>query len=383
MNKKERNNVLNDMSRCCGCGLCEINCPVKAISMQYGKDGFIYPVIDQSKCINCSLCEKKCSIIKASVQRPLLALAGVNKSDRQRRLSASGGIFAALAANVLERGGAVFGAAVVEKENGIQIKHICIEEPDLLYKLQGSKYVQSNIRDCFGLVKKHLEDNRYVLFSGTPCQVAAIKSYLKKPYPNLLMVDLICHGVPSEIFLQEELKTITTKNHGKAIDINFRSSGYLKGHVTLETSKGIEQIPFDLDGTYLRMFLECNILRDSCHQCPFASRKRCGDITIGDFWGFEKEFDIKELEERYQIKLDEGISLMLANSQTGVNALQNISEKIWEYVVPIEMAVKHNPQLQMPTPKGKSCKIIQILWKIFGWNGIVWFNSLKTYFRKK
>lgn len=230
-----RNTVLKEMDKCSGCGLCETVCPAQAIKMEYDKSGFIYPVIQKEKCIDCGLCERKCVVKTVSVEYPRTCYAGVHLDEKIRAKSSSGGMFAALAEYTLEQGGVVFGAAVVPKGKIVTVKHIMIKNKEELKKLQGSKYVQSDIRECYTNVKQQLAEGKKVLFSGTPCQVAAMKNYLGKEYDDLLLVDLVCHGTPSILHWEKSIEEKLQKGE-KVSAVSFRGKeGYMQGEIEFKT----------------------------------------------------------------------------------------------------------------------------------------------------
>ena len=187
---------IKDKSKCCGCSGCMNICPKNAIIMKEDKNGFKYPIVDKEKCINCGLCEKVCPILnnKKEQQKEIKAYACYNKNIEERLKSSSGGIFILLAKEILKRNGIVFGAAFDENFN---VKHISIDNEKDIEKLMGSKYVQSNMGKVYKEVKEFLENGKYILFSGTPCQIEGLKKFLKKDYDKLYTQDIICHGVPS------------------------------------------------------------------------------------------------------------------------------------------------------------------------------------------
>lgn len=192
---------------CCGCSACATCCPKHCISMEQDKKGFVYPHVDENTCINCGLCEKVCPMLNPrKADTPVHEYAVQNKDEKVRSNSSSGGVFASLASSVIDSGGIVFGAAFDEDWN---VHHTGVESEDMLFLLQGSKYTQSRIDDAYAKAEACLKAGRTVLFSGTPCQIAGLKGYLRKVYENLLTVDVVCHGAPSPKVWEEYLKTIT------------------------------------------------------------------------------------------------------------------------------------------------------------------------------
>lgn len=380
-----RNTVLKEMDKCSGCGLCETVCPAQAIKMEYDKSGFIYPVIQKEKCIDCGLCERKCVVKTVSVEYPRTCYAGVHLDEKIRAKSSSGGMFAALAEYTLEQGGVVFGAAVVPKGKIVTVKHIMIKNKEELKKLQGSKYVQSDIRECYTNVKQQLAEGKKVLFSGTPCQVAAMKNYLGKEYDDLLLVDLICHGTPSTLHWEKSLEEKIQKDE-KVSAVSFRGKeGYMQGEIEFKTEADRirkENYSFRND-SYYSMFLNADSYREGCYQCQYARPERVGDITIGDFWGFEKAYDRAQIEKDAKISLEEGNSLIAVNTEKGLSICNKLNgEKMWLYVADYEEAVKYNPQLSQSSKKGKNRTTFLTLYKVGGWELVSIYGSIKIKLRK-
>lgn len=373
------------MDKCSGCGLCETVCPAQAIKMEYDKSGFIYPVIQKEKCIDCGLCERKCVVKTVSVEYPRTCYAGVHLDEKIRAKSSSGGMFAALAEYTLEQGGVVFGAAVVPKGKIVTVKHIMIKNKEELKKLQGSKYVQSDIRECYTNVKQQLAEGKKVLFSGTPCQVAAMKNYLGKEYDDLLLVDLVCHGTPSILHWEKSIEE-KLQNDEKVSAVSFRGKeGYMQGEIEFKTEADRirkENYSFRND-SYYSMFLNADSYREGCYQCQYARPERDGDITIGDFWGFEKAYDRAQIEKDAKISLEEGNSLIAVNTEKGLSICNKLNgEKMWLYAADYEEAVKYNPQLSQPSKKGKNRALFLTLYKIGGWKLVSTYGNIKMKLRK-
>ena len=380
-----RNTVLKEMDKCSGCGLCETVCPAQAIKMEYDKSGFIYPVIQKEKCIDCGLCERKCVVKTVSVEYPRTCYAGVHLDEKIRAKSSSGGMFAALAEYTLEQGGVVFGAAVVPKGKIVTVKHIMIKNKEELKKLQGSKYVKCDIRECYTNVKQQLAEGKKVLFSGTPCQVAAMKNYLGKEYDDLLLVDLVCHGTPSILHWEKSIEE-KLQNDEKVSAVSFRGKeGYMQGEIEFKTEADRirkENYSFRND-SYYSMFLNADSYREGCYQCQYARPERDGDITIGDFWGFEKAYDRAQIEKDAKISLEEGNSLIAVNTEKGLSICNKLNgEKMWLYAADYEEAVKYNPQLSQPSKKGKNRALFLTLYKIGGWKLVSTYGNIKMKLRK-
>jgi ferredoxin len=316
---------------CCGCNACMQSCHLKCISMQEDHEGFLYPKVDLEHCIGCGLCEKVCPVInQAEVRQPLRCYAAKNKNEEIRRQSSSGGIFTLLAENILNQKGVVFG---VRFDENWEVIHDYIETKEKLALFRGSKYVQSRIGESYLQVKQFLEKGRWVLFSGTPCQIAGLKLFLRKEYDNLLTIDFICHGVPSpkvwrmyldELIYDQYKKRKKTVLHPKLerkdaiLSINFRdkTNGWKKFNFALQYSPTIggTQNTVSLSESlhkniFMRGFLDNLYLRPSCYACPSKSLKSGSDITIGDLWG------IQNINSAFDD--DKGISAIMINTKKG------------------------------------------------------------------
>lgn len=313
---------IKEKKDCCGCGACVQRCPKSCISMIVDKEGFGYPVVAKDLCIECGLCEKVCPVINQAEQRvPLEVYAAKHKEESVRLDSSSGGVFTAIAACVIDEGGVVFGAKF---DKDWSVVHGYAETEEGVSDFRGSKYVQSKIGDSYNNAERFLKAGRKVLFSGTPCQIAGLKRFLRKEYDNLLTVDFICHGVPSPGVWREYLKYEIA--HQKAIyqikdipiieDISFRNKqlGWSKYCFTMTWSGvdeyGINKI-YSLSETrnkniFLRGFLADLYLRPSCYACPAKCLKSGSDMTIGDFWGIQKVLP--------QIDDDKGMNVVMLNN---------------------------------------------------------------------
>lgn len=329
---------IENKTHCTGCGACYNVCPVDAITMQGDKYGFYKPVIDQEKCIKCGLCEKICPLNKfvSSNDEPR-AMALINKNEDVRLKCASGGAFSALATQIINQGGVVYG--VVWDENVVAI-HDRAETIEQLEKMYSSKYVQANTINSFKRAKEDLENGRVVLYSGTPCQIAGLKSYLRKDYDNLFTVDLICHGTPSPLAL-EKYKQEFLKEHKeeKILSINFRSKkrgwGYWLVPLIRTTTK-IYCVPYEKN-LYMKAFGSNAIINKSCLNCQFNKIPRVADITIGDFWGID-EYDTALNDKK-------GTSIILVNNEKGQHLLNQVAEDCKLQDVPLDIATKRNPNI--------------------------------------
>lgn len=307
---------------CCGCNACVEICPVHCLEMIKSEDGFLYPEANNAKCIECGMCSSVCPMEKKSSELPTVFEAyGAYSTDSKTVIqSSSGGIFSVLAEYILGQDGMVFGAYLDENH---ELYHIGIDHVQDLYKLRGSKYIQSNINGIYCKVKEILINGKKVLFTGTPCQIYGLKQYLKKDYENLYTADVICHGVPSQKMFDEYVAFLERKHHAKLVDINFRDKVKNGWSITLRYTmqKGNKKRNYYLISPlseYFSGFLGGYILRESCYDCKFCTLERPGDITMGDFWGYQKT--------RPELKHDEGLSLLLINSPKG-KELKDVLEK--------------------------------------------------------
>ncbi len=321
-----------DKTKCTGCAACFASCN-GAISMKQNKDGFLYPQINQEKCIYCENCYNICPVINKTILKLDIPKCFAAKSNKEiREHSSSGGIFTILAKYVLNHDGYVCGACF---DDNWKVNHEIISNIDELDKLKRSKYVQSNISEVYSKISDLIKQNKLILFVGCPCQVAGLKKYIGKN-ENLITVDLVCHGVPSPLifnqYLNEEYKDVHNIK-----DINFRPKkyGYTSSFYEITTNDGIihngtiETDPYEL-GFHKSIFL-----RKSCEECNFSEIPRCGDITLGDFWGISQ----------YDATINDGIgvSLVLVNNGKGEQILESIKNNL-DYCteVPIDYALKNN-----------------------------------------
>ena len=279
-----------------------------------------------------------------------------SKNDNLISKSSSGGMFAELAKYILSQNGVVFGCAMERVEEGFDVKHIYIEKEEDLYNLQGSKYVQSNLGNTIKQAKEFLEQGRFVLFSGTPCQIAGLKTYLKKDYDNLLTVDLSCEGTPSIETFNKYIKYLEENViKSKIIDFKFRSKKHFgwstSGFIAIYKDNGkIKEkiLPQNLS-SYFTYFLNGNILQERCFNCKYTGTKnRIGDVTIADAWGIEKEYS-KLLKTKFN--KNNGLSLVLINNSKGLNIFNKINSNIIFEKIDINKLRKYNHPLRHPSIK--------------------------------
>ncbi len=308
-----------EKKECCGCSACLNICPKQAIQMKEDFKGYLYPQIDKSLCVGCNLCEKVCPL-KHEVKKnnfTARAFGMKNKDANERRKSSSGSVFIEAAKYILDQGGIVYG---VRMSSRFQVEFGRATSLKEAREFQGSKYVQSIKADNYKMVKKDLEKGKFVLFTGTPCEIGGLKKYLGKEYDKLYTLDIICHGVPSQKLLQKCIAEREEKNHAKIKEMTFRDKTYGWRHqeinMTFENNKNYHA-PIWEDEFY-RLFTSNYILRESCYSCCYANMERVGDMTIGDFW------NIKNVYEAFEDNL--GVSSLLINSEKGKDLFDRIRE---------------------------------------------------------
>lgn len=328
---------ITERNCCTGCGVCLNICPVDCIMMQNDEEGFVYPQINQMKCVDCGLCRKCCpnnQLIeerKKNVVNEVKAYACYSVDETMLEQSSSGGFFGECAKYVLDQDGIVYGAAW-DKE--FQVEHIKVENVHDLEKIQQSKYVQSTISDSYRKVKKDLVEGRKVLFSGTPCQIAGLKSYLSKDYDNLICMDFVCHGIPSPGIWKRYLKE---KTRGKEISrINFRAKRpYWKAYkFEISYSDGVTENEYIGENVYMKAFLKNVILRPACFQCKYKGIVRESDITMADCWG------IWNINSNLYNK--KGVSLVIEQNEKGKKLRESVAQNLVCEEIEISQVIKYN-----------------------------------------
>lgn len=310
---------IKDKSQCCGCEACVQRCPKQCISLVEDKEGFLYPQVDKNVCVDCRLCEKVCPVINQFDERqPQVVYAAINSDSDVRQSSSSGGIFSALADAVLSQGGVVFGVCW---DRDWRLIFDYAESKEDLSCFRGSKYLQAHVGDAYIKAEQFLKSGRQVLFTGTPCQIAALRRYLKKDYDNLSMIDVICHGAPSpqvwKKYLDEQLRLIEQNRGSKyqitAVNFRDKSVGWKNYNFSIGLKRADGEVEYftqpSSQNIFMRGFLRDFYLRPSCYSCRAKSGRSGSDITLGDFWG------INEL--RPDIDDDRGISAITINSDKG------------------------------------------------------------------
>lgn len=327
---------------CFGCTACEYICPVKAIAMKKDSLGFMYPEINKDICIQCNLCESKCPVgnYEKLLNKASETVVYLRHNDIQEvKTSRSGAAFAAFSEIVLEEGGVVFGAAFDEN---FSVHHISATNKIDCLKFKGSKYVQSDMTGAIQKVEELLKQDYIVLFSGTPCQNAGLKSAISAQYQkNLYLIDIVCHGVPSPQLFQDYRLYVEKREKGKITSFNFRDKS-IHGWSDHRESMKIDNVKSLVSELYTKLFYTNAFFRESCYKCPFAKLSRVGDITLADFWGWEK-IDKKLNED------DLGLSLVMVNTEKGQSLFEKSSKRIKYGYVDIKLCMQRN--FKMPTPE--------------------------------
>ena len=323
-----------DKKKCSGCSACLSACPKNCITMQADEEGFLYPHIDEDTCIDCHLCEKICPVLNPFEQRePKTCYAAQNKNEQVRLASSSGGVFSIMATAILERGGVVCG---VEFDKNKMTHHICVQSIDDLKKLVGSKYVQSRLESVFKEIKEYVQEGRWVLFSGTPCQVAGINRYLGRlaKADNYISVELCCHGVPSPLIWGKYLEEVGANSYNIQ-KLTFRSklNGWKNYSLDIQTNsyhlcEGKEQ------NIYMRGFLKNLYCRPICSECKARGFATGSDISIGDFWGLPKFYPDKDDNK--------GKSLILVLTDKGNVFYQVIQNSLKVFEIKYEEVIAGN-----------------------------------------
>lgn len=313
---------ITDKSKCCGCSACVQKCPKQCISLIEDGEGFLYPKVNESLCIDCGLCEKICPLQHEVIQSaPIKVLSAYNNDEQTRLKSSSGGIFTLLAEKTIKQGGVVFGARFNDQWEVILDYTDSI---DGLEVFRGSKYTQAIVGDTFKQCEQFLKAGRHVLFTGTPCQIAGLRSFLHKDYENLLAVDIFCHSVPSPMVWRKYLQSLTKGHPIAAIQFRNKSNGWKNYHVVIDFSDGTAQInEFFWDNAYMRSFLENLTIRPSCFECLFRGlNQHQSDISIADFWGIENIHP--EMDD------DKGTSFVMINNRRVLDVFSELDIKAKE-----------------------------------------------------
>lgn len=347
--------TIDNKENCCGCTACESICPRNAISMSADSYGFVFPKIELKDCIDCGLCEKVCPIKNIlSGNKPVKSYVAAAKDEKTQLASTSGGIASVISKYVIENlNGVVYGCTGMDSKH---VKHIRIDKLDELYLLKGSKYVQSDISNIFPLIKKDLANGRFVLFIGTPCQNAGLKSFLRKDYINLYCIDFICHGVPSQQMLSDAINELGFGGIDTQAVFRYKNKGKSIYGLRIISEKTILYKKEYGTDAYISAFLNGLNYRESCYACKFATPERVSDITIGDFWDREKEY-INFLNHK------NGLSQININTDKGYSLFESIKNYINYETISFNKLLAHSEQLHEPMPRHISTETFYRLYK--------------------
>lgn len=331
---------IKQKSQCMGCAACSQICPKNCITMKADNEGFLYPIVNTETCINCGACDRVCPVSNTKFFPkdgfPSAWLV-YDKDVESRKRSAAGGGFSAIAREfILKYGGVVFGAAYDDK---YYVHHCSVECVADLTKLQKSKYIQSDVKGTFLEVREYLNNNRYVLYSGTPCQIYGLKRFLGTiaDSSHLYCIDLSCHGVPSPKVFQEYLKSLETRENSKLASFTmrgkeFKKNAYAQGFY-IQFDNGTVQFNSHLQDMFGRCFWGEIASRPSCYECHFKTIWRAADITLGDCWFFNCY--VPKEQDAY------GVTLVLAHSEKGKKMIEG-SKCLAKYSVPADELIKAN-----------------------------------------
>lgn len=324
---------------CCGCSACSSVCPQKCISMKPDGEGFYYPSVDVTNCINCNLCEKVCpSRAPLEGVSPLAVLAAHNKNENVVKCSSSGGLFTVLAQSVLSNKGIVYGARY---DDALNVVFDSITVVENLPKLRGSKYVQARINGCYQDAKQKLQQGVLVLFTGAPCQIAGLKTFLRKPYDNLITMEVVCHGVPSEKVWQKHLLVIKEKrlNNSDVSKVTFRykERNWRAYKLSYSCENGIAYTTPRGEDAYFCGFVQSLYSRPSCENCKFKNGASGADITVGDLWGAERI--LKDSGNPF------GESLVIVNTSKGKQLIEENSTVLVSTEIDLADALPYNEGL--------------------------------------
>ena len=372
---------INDIGKkdCSGCSLCVQLCVKECISMRSDEEGFLFPVIDMDKCIDCGLCYRKCPVNRQSVTNnknfPKYYASAISDTKELLECS-SGGTFIELAKYVLSQGGYVCGCVFDEHMRAV---HKCTNSLEEVRRMRGSKYVQSSIEKAFPQVKDLIDDGKIVLFTGTACQIAAVKGFVKST-EKLFLVDILCHGVPSPLFFEKYVEFLGKKHKGRVVNLEFRNKkklGWGSEHRTyyeVERNGVVRGYRPVLPAYFCSFFWGTN-LRESCYNCKFAGPDRISDITIGDFWGYWSY---------YHRNFPEGISIASVNTPKGELLFDEVKDKMsFFFFFPADKAKGTNTNFYHPTSRPLARDNFYVNIKKRRYEDFVWRVYLNKYTRKK
>lgn len=353
---------------CTGCGACKVACPVDAIKLEYDNDGFLYPVVTDA-CINCGKCSKACQVVHPLEKYPTPKAYAFMATQQIREVSSSGGLFSLLATYVIGQGGAVFGAVYGDGFKSVYMTKA--ETIDGIAPMRGSKYVFCETRDTYKEAKELLDAGRQVLYTGTPCEIAGLRTYLGKDYDNLLLADFICHAANSVKAYKSWLKEFTEGKELKKLD--FRDKNFYKWStpaVAYFKDGSIKKQPYN-ECFWYNGFLEGVINRDNCAHCAYACAERVSDITMGDAW------QVSRINKDFSDGI--GTSLVLVNSEKGAEVFNKIQTELKNIVtlceeIPLEEIRKYNGNINFPQKQSPARKFFFSHLDDMGYHNALWYG---------
>lgn len=336
--------VNNYKKECSGCHACYDACPTGAITMEEDVEGFWYPCVDESKCIHCGRCVKVCQIFNTKKPEGTIsteAYACLNQNTEERLASSSGGLFILLAKQVLDKDGVVFGAAF---DDHMELRHTYATDLGGCRAFMGSKYLQSRIGMAYADAKRFLVKGRWVLFTGTPCQIHGLKLFLGRDFEKLIAVDLACHGVPSPAVFRKYLSDLEKQQGSSVTSFLFRSkkTGWNNFASEVHFKSGKESVQPHDHCPFVRGFLANLYLRPSCYECKNKGDNRYADLTLGDYWGIESAHP--ELAD------DKGTSVLFVRTVKGKQMVNSISENIRSTRTDASYGLESNYAISRPVP---------------------------------
>lgn len=347
------NNVVDKAKEICsGCGLCVQVCNVKCLEMEPNHEGFLFPHIDRASCIDCGVCLQRCPMKRADTYYYSELndnYAVIHNNPAVLLSSSSGGAFSAIANAVLDNGGVIYGA-VFNKD--LVVRHQAALDSAGLEQMRGSKYVQSDLSSVYADIREHLNEGRQVLFSGTPCQVAAIREWNKNSNSHLITVDLVCHGVPSPAMFEKHMIWLQGRYKHEVVEYQFRSKekaywGQFKAQI--RTTQG-NYGQLGVSDPYYAAFLRCETFRESCYICPFSCGARVADLTICDYWGIEVEHPTLDASQ--------GVSAIMVNTHMGGKLFQTAGAKLTIQPTTSEQIARYQHNLRSPSTRPKARDIV-------------------------
>lgn len=348
--------LYEEKAACCGCGACADACPVQAIRMVSDGEGFRYPELSGADCVRCGRCAAVCPLKAERTAHQENLFFGA-RSNALRSGSSSGGVFAVLAEEILERGGAVFGAAY---GTDMAVVHREARNREELQGLRQTKYVQSRLDGVYARIQALLQEGRWVLFCGTPCQTHALRRFLGGPHPALLLADLVCYGAPSPGLWRKYTALLERRHGGKLTAFSFRDKrAHDNGHTRSYTAGGREYAASLSGDPFCRLYFANLSIRPACHACRYCTPDRESDFTLGDFWGIE----------RVRPEWDDGMGTSLVILHT------EKARQVWEQIrggldwFPCRQADALQPRLLEPTPVSRfrgafmaACRVLPAGW---------------------